>query len=1154
MNTESQTVKNRDTESGDFKDALASQRMAADPGQSVWVSANAGTGKTRVLVDRISRLLLAGTKPHKILCLTFTKAAAAEMANRLSERLSTWAAMSEKDLGKELLKLLGKPVEADDLPPARRLFAEVLDTPGGLKIRTIHAFCESLLGQFPLEADVAPHFAVIDERTEAELLAEARDAVFLRAASGQNPALANTLSRLAAIVDETGFDSVIHELVHNRRHLRDAIAHYGGIEGLIAATRHALRLTRDETVQTILNTEANASSFNELGLYRLCKALDQGSKTDNARAGVIRAWLEDASLRTDGLVGNYAKVFLTATGTPRAERGLITKSAREADEGALDTILAEQARIVAMTEKLNAAATVESTAALLSLGESLLENYEKMKEARGLLDYDDLILKARDLLRGEGAAAWVHFKLDGGIDHILVDEAQDTSPEQWDVIGALAAEFFTGEGARAAHRTVFAVGDEKQSIYSFQGADPAAFERMRNQFSEKAAQAGQGWRSVEMPLSFRSVWAVLKTVDRVFTPAEAADGLTFGERPLRHLSHRIGQAGLIELWPPVTPADEPDLDPWDAPLDRIPATSPQVRLANRIADQIEEWLDSKEILDSAARPIVPGDIIILVRRRAQFSEEIIRCLKQRGIPVAGSDRMALTEQLAVMDLMALARFLLLPEDDLSLAEVLKSPFFGLDDDDLLALAHGRAGTLWDELKHRATERAQWSEAQEMLMRFLNRVDFTPPFEFFSGVLGPDGGRRKLLARLGFEANDPIDEFLALALDYEREHVPSMQGFLQWLQAAETQVKRDLEHGRGEVRVMTVHGAKGLQANIVFLPETCTAPDSRLDDKVLWTGESAGAAILWPGFKANEESVCQDLRETARIRRMQEYRRLLYVAMTRTRDRLYVCGWENKRGRSDGCWYDLVETALREDADEIDLGFGEPALRICEAQTAQPDSKGTETQDFVKAGKLPLWAEQPAPAEPVPVRPLAPSRPSEDEPPVRSPLGDDDGQRFKRGRLIHSLLQTLPELAPEFREQAAKSYLARAVHGLDVGAQEKIAQETLAILDHPEFAEFFGPDSRAEVPIVGEIGGRVISAQVDRLAITPGTVTIVDFKTNRPPPNEEAGVAAIYLRQMAAYREALKRIYPDRGVRCVLLWTDGPHAMTLSDGILNDHAP
>ncbi len=500
------------------------------------------------------------------------------------------------------------------------------------------------------------------------------------------------------------------------------------------------------------------------------------------------------------------------------------------------------------------------------------------------------------------------------------------------LVAGLADEFFAGAGARDATRTVFAVGDEKQSIYSFQGADPAAFERMHQAFAERAREAGQPWRAVEMPLSFRSTWTVLRAVDAVF--AAGADGVTFHGRPIRHLSNRDGQAGLVEIWPTVKPEPAPDNDPWDAPLDQLPALSPPVLLAERIAGRIDGWLKAGEMLASEGRPIRPGDVMILVRRRERFAEAMIRCLKERGIPVAGSDRMVLTEQLAVMDLMALGRFLLLPEDDLTLAEVLKGPLFGLDDDDLFALAWRRDGTLWEALRRRAGERPVWQAAKDGLGRLLDRADFVPPFEFFSDVLGPGGGRRKILGRLGVDAGDPLDEFLALAQMYERDHVPSLQGFLHWLEAGRTEIKRDLEHGRGEVRVMTVHGAKGLQANVVFLPDTCTVPDPRLDARVLWH-EGPPPAALWPAFRANEEATCRALREAARQRQAQEYRRLFYVAMTRARDRLYVCGWETARGRGEDCWYDRIVTALKDRAEAVDVGFEGPGWRVSDPQTAAP---------------------------------------------------------------------------------------------------------------------------------------------------------------------------------------------------------------------------
>ena len=529
----------------------------------------------------------------------------------------------------------------------------------------------------------------------------------------------------------------------------------------------------------------------------------------------------------------------------------------------------------------------------------------------------------------------------------------------------------------------------------------------------------------------------------------------------------------------------------------------------------------------------------------------MHALKERGIPVAGTDRMVLTDQLAVMDLVAVADFTLLPEDDLNTAVVLKGPFIGLGDDQLFDLAYGRQGSLWAALRKR--REPLFAAAAEKLADLLSRADTVAPFAFFADLLGRGQGRADLLARLGSEANDPIDEFLSLALAYQRDQTPSMQGFLHWLAAGQAQVKRDLEHGRGEVRVMTVHGSKGLQADIVFLPDTCTLPPARLDPRLKWRrGEDP--VMLWPVRKEGEDALCGQLAEDVRRDRDREYRRLLYVAMTRARDRLYVCGWEGKRGRDDGCWYDLVRDSIAATAAPEPLEFGDTGWRLSAPQEENPDGLEQAPAGATAAADPPPWTMLPPAAEPAPAKPLTPSRPDEDEPPVRSPLGDDGGRRFKRGLLIHRLLQSLPDLAPVSRPGAAAAFLARPAHGLNATERAEIARETLAVLDHPDFAPLFGPNSRAEVPLVGEVSGQVISAQVDRLAVDGDTLSVVDFKTNRPAPSTQDGVAKIYLRQMAAYREALRRIYPDKTVRCLLLWTDGPALMPISDDLLDAHAP
>ncbi|HUN50608.1 MAG TPA: double-strand break repair helicase AddA [Candidatus Sulfotelmatobacter sp.] len=1124
-----------------FAESRRRQQSAADPTRSVWVSANAGAGKTHVLVDRALRLMLAGTRPEAILCLTFTKAAAAEMANRLHRVLSEWATADDVALGEKLRDLTGRPAAKSALAPARRLFAETLDAPGGLRIQTIHAFCQSLLGRFPLEAGVPPHFQVMDERSARELAEAARGDLLIEAARADGGDLAVALDRIVPLVDEAAFAELMQTLVGQRGRLRVILRHHGDdVARVIEATRAALGLGPDETVPQLLAQAGEDANFAAADLARAAAALDGGGKSDRERAAVIRAWLADRPMRAANFESPYMSAYLTQKLEPRAT--LITQAGRKADEGAAAILLAEQSRLLAVLQKLRAARIAGATAALWHIGAALILRYEAAKARAALLDYDDLILRTRDLLQKEGTAPWVLYKLDGGIDHILVDEAQDSSPEQWSVIAKLAEEFFSGAGAREADRTIFAVGDEKQSIYSFQGADPAAFAAMRRHFAGRVTAAAT-FQTIELALSFRSTAPVLAAVDAVFGRAEAAAGVS-GAARVQHVLHRVGAAGLVELWPTEKPAPAADPDPWDAPLDQVAEDSPMARLARRIADTIAAWLRDGERLPSAGRPIRPGDVLVLVRRRNAFVEQMVRELKKRGIPVAGADRMVLTEQLAVMDLIALGRFVLLPDDELNLATVLKGPLFGFDDTLLYELAYGRDGGLWTVLQRRRAERAEFAAACDELVALRARADYTPPYEFYAELLGERGGRRRLLARLGREADDPVDEFLNLALTYQRAHAPSLEGFLHWLQAGETEVKRDMEQGRDEVRVMTVHGAKGLEANIVFLPDTCTVPDGRLDSRLLWQPDGDPPLFFWPVRTANDDATVASARRHARVRRLEEYRRLLYVAMTRARDRLYVCGFEGKTARPVDCWYELVRVALEPLAEKIPRDEESCLLRLQSPQTAPPQQDAAAPVDDAAVFALPGWARRAMPTEPSPPQPLVPSRPEAEEPAVRSPLGTDDGRRFRRGRLIHRLLQSLPDLPAGERAAAAARFLARDDHALDDAAQKAIAAEVLRLIEHPALAPLFGPGSRAEVPIAGLVGNHAVSGQIDRLVVCADKVLLVDFKSHRPAPDRLADVPSIYLKQMAYYRSALAGIYPGHVIESFIIWTEEPRIMQL----------
>ena len=1138
------------------------QRAAANPEASVWVSASAGTGKTKVLTDRVLSILLTGANPQRILCLTFTRAAAAEMESRITNRLGRWTMAGDNKLSTDLKKLLGRVPDDKTLQRARQLFAHVLDTPGGMNIQTIHAFCQSLLGRFPIEAGVPPHFSLMDDRDSEEMLISAREDLLNRARSGVNHVLANALAEVTANIHEAKFPELLAELTSDRGRLTHLVKYHGTPEKAVKNLQKLLIVTPEETPESVLADASKNGSFNETGLRLAVTALASGSQRDRERSLVIQSWLENSD-RTAVDFDNYINEFITSARKDKVieiRKNLVTKKVTKELPIVKEILYKEAVRLSEVLLHWRSVTIAKSSAGLLVLGEALLKTYQAQKKVKALLDYDDLILLAGDLLHRDGVAPWVLFKLDGGIDHILVDEAQDTSPSQWRVVEALAQEFFVGLGTHETFPTIFVVGDVKQSIYSFQGADPVTFGRMRNSFASRTKDAKAIWRPINLTVSFRSTQAVLLAVDAVFGPATASDGVLLDQERMRHEAWRSLDGGLVEVWPPVEPRKTDPPVAWKPPVERIRGDAPKTRLARLLAGRIANMINTKEILESKGRPIEPGDILVLVRQRSGFVDDLVRSLKELEINVAGVDRMVLTEQMAVMDLLALGHFLLLPEDDLTLATVLKSPLIGMDEEQLYKLAYNREGSLWQELKKSQTHPI-YSIAYTQLSYFLARTDFIPPFELYSEVLGAYGGRKKLVSRLGPDALDPISEFLNLALVYERSHVASLQGFLYWVVTGEVQIKRDLEQAsQNAVRVMTVHGAKGLQAPIVFLPDTMQ--ESKRVPALLWPRDNVGQdiALMWPPRRGLFDTLAEREYEEVSIRRGQEYRRLLYVAMTRAEDRLYVCGWQTRNKSPDDCWYNLVRAGLVNIGEEVCDNFleasgetaGSTILRLTSPQRANT-TKIKQSTD-VPLGNLPNWAINRYTDDLIEPTPLTPSKPESNEPPILSPLEGDDATRFKRGRLIHVLLQTLPDIEFSQREEALKTFLARKTHDLKSYEQVEVAAEILTVLNHPDFSPIFGPGSRAEVPLIGKVAGQIISAQLDRLLVTKNRVLVIDFKTNRPPPTEPAEVPHIYLKQMAAYRLALSQIYPDKDVKCALLWTVGSNLMPLSKNYLMEFEP
>jgi ATP-dependent helicase/nuclease subunit A len=1146
-----------------IEEAGATQRRALNPAESVWVAASAGTGKTKVLTDRLLALMLGGTHPGRILCLTFTRAAAAEMANRINDRLAAWTTLTPGRLAEELAPLLGHFPDEPEVALARQLFARILDVPGGAKIATIHAFCQSLLRRFPLEAGVPPEFAVIDERGAAEALTEAAETVIAaaRVESDGGGELATALAIVAGYTLDERFNELMTALAGERGKLRQALA--GGAAALHHRLCTALAVPQDATGETLTAFFCAPAAGVESALRAAATALSEGSQADQRRGAVIARWIASPPEQRRELLDAYIAVFLT---DKRAVRntlitGQAAAKALPADPGA--ALRAEAERILRFDAERAGVALVEATLALVHLGDAVLRAYEHRKRLHGLLDYDDLVLKALALLRRPGVAPWVLFKLDGGLDHILIDEAQDTNPEQWDIVAALSEEFFAGEGEGERTRTVFAVGDGKQSIYSFQRADPGAFVDMRQHFQTRVTAANQRWSVVPLAISFRAAQPLLQAVDAVFSAAGAADGVALDGAAIHHDAARVGQAGVVELWPAV-----PAPDPAALAVSADRPAEPHARLARAIAARIAQWLATGERLEPRGRALQPGDVMVLVRRRNAFVRELLRALKQHDVPVAGADRLVLAQEMAVQDLVALGRFLLLPEDDLTLAAVLKGPLFDLSEEELFQLAHDRGeATLWSRLRRLAAEHRAMGAAAERLSDLLARADFVPPFELYAEILGAANGRRAMVERLGAEAADPVEEFLALALAYEREHVPSLQGFLRWIAAGDIEIKRDFgERQRDEVRILTVHGAKGLEAPVVFLPDTMQLPARQ--DLLLWS--ETEALPMWRPRKNFSAPFYLNERNKARQRQLQEYRRLLYVGLTRAQDRLYVFGWKTQRPVKEALsWHALCAAGWQGSAAHVPFdtrpligprdGWSGTMLRMTAEQTAPP-SRDRKPRAARPLGPMPGWVLTPPPPEPSPPRPLLPSRPNAPEPATLSPLAISGRDRFKRGLIVHRLLQSLPELPAAERAPAARRYLALPLHGLDQETQVEICAETIAVLEDPRLAELWGPEAQAEIPVVGLITGarpgtqHALSGQIDRLVVTRESVLIVDYKTVRPAPVSEDDVPPIYLQQLAVYRAALARIYPDRPVDCALLWTDGPLLMPISPGLLARHLP
>lgn len=1128
------------------------QGKASDPAKSVWVSANAGSGKTHVLSERVIRLLLNDVEPSCIICLTYTKAAAAVMANRVFDRLSAWITLDDEALRASILSMGEAEPSSRKLQKARRLFARALETPGGLRIQTIHAFCQSVLGRFPLEANISGHFDQMDDGTSKQFLKEASKSVLRRAASGT---LREPLSRLVGEIGEHAVNKLIEDCLtgRDRFDITEFAEELADPAGEAKVLFDFLDIRPEETVESVASQLWPIDGVSVACLTQIAAAAQ--SQTIGARGKNFAQIIDDALAMSDPV-----RRFECLCRMLKADGGIsYANDVTNALSPFVDTfptvLLAIEAALMAAQEKIQRIKSARITREGFQIVGEALREYAFLKTRRALLDFDDIIHRTAKLLTQPGAGGWVQYKLDQGIGHLLIDEAQDTNPAQWDIIKALSAEFFAGEGASGKPRTLFAVGDEKQSIYSFQGARPEVFGETGH---ETKGRAGDLFDAAKLNLSFRSTVDVLDAVDTVFALDDNRRGLSPANDYNEHKSIRSDGPGRVEIWPLMLKDKAADIpEDWTQGVSH--QAEPAVRLAVAIADTIEHWLTKRTINSATGYPIEARDIMVLARRRGRFVHALSRELKNRNIAVTGTDRLVLTSHIAAKDLLAIARVCLMPGDDLSLAALLRSPLFALTDPELMELSALRkpGETLYARLTGFATTRPKCAAALAELDNWRKESARLSVFDFYARILGRDNVRARLIQRLGIEAGDVIDEFLSYTLSSEHAGLSGLQDFVETLESAAPEIKREMSDQRDEVRIMTVHAAKGQEAPIVFLVD----PVSSNNDKATVLNVSNGAPLfIWEPGKEYRSSRTASARELLKRREEEEFRRLLYVGMTRAEDQLIVCGFGSSKSKADSIgWVNMVTAGLVTSEHLIRTDHKHFSGEIFVWQTGtKPTPVPKEEVATPKAFEaLPVKFSTPLPPVPLVPRPLSPSGASLVIEPQTSPNGASPvisaeealpNDAILRGQITHKLLESLPDLPPDKWPLAAMRYTEKAAPDWPETRRRRIVEEALAVLRDPRFASAFAPGSRAEVSVTGHVRirgeNRMVCGKIDRIAVENERVLLLDFKTDFASPQTAAGIPASYLAQMALYRAIIEPLYDTKTVECALLYTSSVNLIPL----------
>lgn len=852
----------------------------SNPAYSFWINASAGTGKTTILVKRVLGLLANKVEAKRILCLTYTKAAAIEMAERIKQELSNWIFLQEEELVQILTNLLNREITKTDIAHARKLFIFILETENSLNIQTIHSFCQKIIRSFAFEIGISSDFALIKEEDYTDLIFSVKEQIYNKSYNDQ--LIFTALKDINLYGSEDSLNSVFREIAEKISFYTKIFKNASYLE-LNNNLKKTLKITSLST-QEIYNDFLEY--YQDFSLAR--DILSAGNQSEQTKGDFLKIWHFLTPEEKLDRLDEYLDIFMTKEREPR--KNLLSSNLKKKFPDLEIILLNEQDRIINFINRLNNFKLWKLSSALTIIASTFTKLFNKIKKEKNILDYHDLIHYTQELFVNNSAKDFVLYKIDSKLDHLLIDEAQDTSPEQWDIISKLTEDFFSGESYEC-EKSLFVVGDEKQSIYSFQGANHSFYHNTYNYFKQKILSSKRNFLELELDHSYRSSTIPLKLVDKIFNQQSIKNSVSSKITPIKHISMRSQDFGRIEVLPCITET-----------------TSAAQILANNIAMKIKVILDSKTTIDNHL--VQPRDIMVIVKTRDDFYYKLIQSCNELNIPINGLDRINLNNYIGIEDFILIIKFALMPHDDLNLATILKSPLFNISEENLLEICALRSNSVWQEIQNRANL-DEFIDIYSKLNAILNN-NYMKPSEFINYILYDLEAKEKFIARLGQEFIFFLNNFWERVLQFEQENIPTLHAFLEWFIKSKHEIKKTFSPEENKAQILTSHGAKGLQAKIVILPDTTKMFSTKVDSLL----EFSENILYWNGNSNYQNDYIIAKKLCVKAEKYHEYLRLLYVALTRAENWLIIAGFSNLKLNKD-CWYNLILEACMSFPYEIE---------------------------------------------------------------------------------------------------------------------------------------------------------------------------------------------------------------------------------------------